>query len=257
MRLRESPKSDVAFSRKGEAFLQKAIAVLRHRAIIDPNARCPVIDCDDPDEISVVFDSGIPGSGSAEEHWSGGHSMTIGVGEVKTASNALKVLISPAGSDAFRHEFQHIMDMERHKKTVHVSYDHAKVVSGTASKDEIRQYYNNPTEYNAYFHNIAEPLLRILRLAEENHIDDAKKSGEPIDSDFKRYYQQMVWNMSSTNASVAANMNPSYRKKMLKRLYVLHQAVIEIVGSTAKDQRSFVLKVMMQVRRLLKSIDYI
>lgn len=120
------------------------------------------------------------------------------------------------------HELQHYFDVKRYKNRDEpaANYD-----SETANYDE---YYNNPAEFNACFHNIADTLINILRNKEEikefghNYI---YKIG--FRDDFNEYLKLATSNIKNKRAF--DNFNQKYKQKLLKRLYQLHKSVLNMI----------------------------
>ncbi len=80
-----------------------------------------------------------------------------------------------------RHELQHIIDYKRYK--VNFALRGKKLAKGEV--DPV-QYHNDPLEQNAYFHNLAEPLLHRLRFMEQ-HGEDQVGIFDPLPKDFRAY----------------------------------------------------------------------
>ena len=119
-----------------------------------------------------------------------------------------------------RHEIIHYLDSKRNPK-----------MGGDQSHGPA--YFNSPQEFNAYFTNLATPLLHFLQAAREEP-DRAKlqrfAKGYGISRDFQANLAMMVKEVSMNPGRAAKlfydNLYPRNRRALLKRLYGLHQQVI-------------------------------
>jgi len=258
MKINEGAREDIDASKAADTFYQYAVDNLRRKAEIDPDKTVVPMRMENIyGSLYLIFSNEVIGSGEYYQNKYGDNIISIGIGKKeRSVRNALTAMQSRLGSDTFRHEAQHMFDIARHRVPNRAKYDHEKFMKGTSKEqDEVwPEYVNNPHEYNTYFHNIAEPLLRLIRIAEEEGIAAAKESCPPIDKDFRRYYQQMMWESPLVNSTIMRTLDATYRKKMLKRLYALHQAAVEIVGGTDKDGRPLVIKVVTRLRKLLRAL---
>jgi hypothetical protein len=123
--------------------------------------------------------------------------------------------------DILLHELTHYVDSKRYPRFHEIGSDKAHGAD----------YYNSPKEFNAYFTNLAAPLLRFLHMPASDRLPRVAQ-GMGISSDFSATLAMLIERgTQNANGRVIAsfmkNLNPRNRRALLKRLYGLHQQVIE------------------------------
>ena len=124
--------------------------------------------------------------------------------------------------DILLHELTHYLDSKRYPR-----------FHETGSGDvHDANYYNNPKEFNAYFANLAAPLLRFLAMPASDRLPRVAQ-GMGISTDFAATLAMLMerGTKGSANGRVVASflkhLDERNRRALLKRLYGLHQHVIE------------------------------
>ena len=126
--------------------------------------------------------------------------------------------------EVFQHEFLHLLDIHRTSGRITArnridAHNHA-------------QYYNDPAEFNAYLHDAARPMLDVIQAAKTTPHDARDYmslfglSGDPRDD----IAQLLTRNMLLRR--FVKSLTPNRRRSLLRRLYLLHQRMTEVVAST-------------------------
>jgi hypothetical protein len=136
--------------------------------------------------------------------------------------------------DVLIHELIHYLDSARNSTMYSKSTGEDK--QGKA------EYYNDPAEFNAFFHNLAQPLLAFLEAARNDAglpglTQFAKAQG--IDLDFKETLAMLI-QRAQGQANPALKrywtyLLPDRRRRVIRRLYALHQQVIATLKGTGAD----------------------
>ena len=114
----------------------------------------------------------------------------------------------------------HVMDDVRYKST------NAKFVDPKNKE----QYYNDPAELNAYFHNIAEPLLDTLKMVKQEGLDILKLSPE-IPTDFRVFVADRVKTLRHEPLKQFwAHLNDRNRRRLVSRLHSLHSEYVGLLN---------------------------
>jgi hypothetical protein len=124
--------------------------------------------------------------------------------------------------DILLHELTHYLDSKRYPRFHETG----------SNKDQGADYYNNAKEFNAYFTNLATPLLRFLAMPASDRLPRiAQNMG--ISTDFAATLAMLIerGTTQDANSRVVAgflkHLNKRNHRALLKRLYGLHQQVIE------------------------------
>ena len=126
-----------------------------------------------------------------------------------------------AGSTGFleiaHHEFLHVFDGTR-----------SKWMNGTTvnSKDSAK-YYNHPSEFNAYYHDIVTHMTALAKAGDEIE-DYADIYG--FTGDFKKDLSSMLTAGSHIRQFVKWLSEPR-RKALLKRIYRMHKHVCDLIAT--------------------------
>lgn len=120
--------------------------------------------------------------------------------------------------ETFKHEFIHVLDQQRTQ---------GRITARKPIDPHDRQaYFNDPAEFNAYFHQFADSWLDCLQNAQQ-HPDDADdyKGLYGITGDFKADLKALI-DRSPYSKKYFATLDGPRRKSILRRLYRLHNAII-------------------------------
>jgi hypothetical protein len=137
--------------------------------------------------------------------------------------------------DVLIHELIHYLDAARNPVM------HTK---GTGEDQQGKtEYYNDPAEFNAFFTNLAHPLLVFLDAAHgEANVARLAQFAEAhgLRPDFKETLAVLIQHAQG-QASPAlkrywAHLLPDRRKRVIRRLYALHKQVVTALGYTAGRQ---------------------
>lgn len=125
------------------------------------------------------------------------------------------------------HELIHYLDNKRHEFIGKAKGNNEDDRSNTSDAE----YYNRPHELNAYYNNLAEPLLHTLLVSETN-IEAAKRlaKGLHIDKDFLKTFKMLFSSGHAGNYITKKfydNLTPQLKKNIVRRLYLLHQELVE------------------------------
>lgn len=140
----------------------------------------------------------------------------------------LRHLQNSLGADrvahVFRHELQHILDFKRYKNDEFRPGRTSKSNYKRAEEDE-RAYHNHPLERNAYWHNLAEPILNNLRFM-AGYINDPEMwelLSNNIPRDFSEFLKTAMLRAPGATKNNMARLSKQNRKRAIARLYQLHQ----------------------------------
>jgi len=121
----------------------------------------------------------------------------------------------------FQHEFLHLLDRIRTKGQI--------TTKTNVDPHNQTQYYNDPAEFNAYYHDIATEMLEVIHYAEtdpENVADYMNLYG--LTGDWRRDIPSMLTKNLMTRR-FTTSLTPDRRRALMRRLYRLHQRMIEVV----------------------------
>lgn len=159
------------------------------------------------------------------------YGIKIGVDDMSSTRLIYYALTDSKISQTVQHELQHIIDYKRKKdkrekdKKSFSDYDNPK-------DDELSDYYNSPAELNAYFHNIAEPLLSRMRFIQKHGLEAAQIYPD-LEDNFRDYYTNHVVNMTGRYQPFWNNLNELNRRKVIKRLKNLFDLFVEFQAKYA------------------------
>ena len=137
--------------------------------------------------------------------------------------NTLKQLRSTVNSTAFmtvfEHEFLHLLDSDRTDRRI--------ISKKPVDSTDHDRYYNDPAEFNAYYHDIAKEMMAVIAAAEKAP-EDAKDymdlSG--LTGDWKKDIAGMLTKDLAAQR-FTKSLRPERRRALMRRLYRLHQRMIE------------------------------
>jgi hypothetical protein len=238
----EDVKSDIKYSKEAENIIFSIYNYLYNELDANPKFELPELEWRGKtslcfvvgeidkkyDDLLIIFRKLRPTVGASLAHISDSRFKFLIILNIEGDENYIKSrLLNKNIQQSFIHELQHYFDIKRYKNRDEpdASYDEEGEMSDPVF---LSNYYNNSLEYNAYFHNIAEPLLYILRI-------DAEIAREFADSfDFKEDFNEFLKSsIKGRNLKIFNHFNETYRKKMLKRLFALHKTVKEYLRKIA------------------------
>lgn len=115
-------------------------------------------------------------------------------------------------TDLIVHEFIHYLDWKRYKNTGYTVAKNKAYHTKTG-------YYNNPAEFNAYFQQTAEYIMR-------TYIDDPSYLWL-LDDKLATFNTFKKWIIEVFDSAFIKNLNPEYQKKFDKRLYQVYISAVE------------------------------
>lgn len=120
--------------------------------------------------------------------------------------------------DTFRHEAQHIIDMRRRKTKK--SQDGEIKTDGNSTK-EPEDYFNSPEELNAFFHNVAEPILERLRWLHK-HGSDHHGILSDLPDTYQEFLSQRLVQLYGSKRLFWQYANQTNKRKVISRLARLY-----------------------------------
>lgn len=123
------------------------------------------------------------------------------------------------------HEFLHMLDNAR-------TQDRIVARGEIDTRNNKAGYYNDPAEFNAYYHDIAKDMMAVIAAAQANpeeakdYLDLYGFTGE-WQADLRRLVSKNVYTQSFVQ-----HLTPERRKALLKRLYRLHQQMMTTLHQT-------------------------
>jgi hypothetical protein len=137
------------------------------------------------------------------------------------AANTLKHLRSTVLSTefmkVFEHEFLHLLDADRTNRGISKR--------GPIDASNHDQYYNDPGEFNAYYHDIAKDMMAVIA---EKDPESAKFYMEMsgLTGDWKTDIPHMLTKDSAVQR-FTKSLRPERRRALMRRLYRLYQQMIQ------------------------------
>jgi hypothetical protein len=252
MNIRESAKDDIDHSHEAE---EARHALLAHLKTLNPNSVTPT-----PisfkgwskrwSNVGVHFDTQSDGDAEIRRYTGGNFLIVYGMRFKEQISDAIEMISSLEGASTFRHEFIHFIDM-RDKRNVSRNYSMSEIspkMTNSEIQDFSSRYFNDPSEMNAYAHEMMEPLLLLLRQARDSNYSNIR--GGEFEIDFHLYAVEFIKNLDKSNQVVWRQWNADAKKIFLKRLADLHKAIIDIREMRNPEKNG----VMSILRNLVKKI---
>jgi len=132
-----------------------------------------------------------------------------------TVENMRTVVNTVGFMKVFEHEFLHMLDNTRTAD---------RIVSPTDPQNDPAGYYNSPSEYNAYYHDIAKNLLAVIAANPQDARDTFDLYG--FSGDWKTDLSGLLTHDHYVQRFVAS-LHPERRKALLRRLYRLYQQMLQ------------------------------
>lgn len=230
--LNESPEDDARRSDIAERFIDAARSHLYHRE--NPLMTIPALGVESPalttDEFEppailsrgmiIFFDDDRPYSGRASSVYNDPHyryAIFIKVMDATASPRDLSYQLSDRKTNStLRHELQHVLDKIRRKRKIIPSDDQK-----SNADDGPEKYYNSASELNAYFHNVAEPLLERIRFLQK-HGFELEAIFPPLEKDFRKWFADRIANLHGPERSFWKWLSENNKRKVIKRLEKLH-----------------------------------
>lgn len=149
----------------------------------------------------------------------------------ESVSDILTTVANDHMTTVLRHEIQHVLDAKRFKGDPFKYAVKGEENSTFKGENNLRQYHNEPTEQNAYWHNLAEPLLKRLRFMAEypENEDNIWALLDPLPEDFGAFLEQTVRSAPSAVARHFKRLTGQNRKRAISRLYLMHKKYWELM----------------------------
>jgi hypothetical protein len=144
----------------------------------------------------------------------------------ETVSKIMNTLSVDRTAAIFRHEFIHVMDFKRYKGRVFDRPGRNGPQYEPNDPEEHKQaererYYNSAEELNAFFHNLAEPLLNQHRFVNDD--PEAAEFFDPLPDNFTDYLAKVTGRLMGETKRFWQHLTPANKRKLTTRLYRLFQ----------------------------------
>jgi hypothetical protein len=138
-----------------------------------------------------------------------------------------------------RHELQHIIDFKRRKGDIFKTREpNFKDNAGSMSPEERRAYHNSSAETNAYFHNLAEPLLARIRLMQKSGVEMAGLFPD-LSRDFREYLTKNLANKHGVLKQHWEAISEENRRKVFARLSKLFSLYWQMVDAHEAEKAKY------------------
>jgi hypothetical protein len=143
-----------------------------------------------------------------------------------TTQQILNTLSADRTAAIFRHEFIHIMDYKRYKGDIFKRQgrngpQYTDDDTEEKKKAETSRYHNSPEELNAFFHNLAEPLLNQHRFVKDD--PESAEFFDPLPANFSDYLAKVTKALHGPTRRFWDDLSEQNRRKVTSRLYRLFQ----------------------------------
>lgn len=147
--------------------------------------------------------------------------------DAKEAKNKLN---STEAIKVISHEMLHFIDSLRTSE---------KINSADYALSDKSNYYNDPSEFNAYYHDLTSNLHSFINFAMEHSSDkdfDIEEYADiyDYDDDFNSMLKKMITTDRFTS-SFWKHLTPERRQALLKRVYRLHQEAKKLINSLKRN----------------------
>ncbi len=155
-----------------------------------------------------------------------------------TLDEIIKALRYDRVDTVVRHELQHIIDYKRYKGDVFKSREpNFKGLEGEKDFDRAA-YHNSSAELNAYFHNMAEPLLKRIRFMQDHGVDMVGIFPE-LPRDFRKYLTEHLKTSYGVLKKHWDALTTENRNKVFTRLHKLFELYWKMVDAHAAEQAKY------------------
>jgi len=122
-----------------------------------------------------------------------------------------------------KHEFIHMFDNDRNPS----------IYSKNSDNETTKEYFNNPSEFNAFYHNVVEHLMSYINTVEKSpdRIDELRKMFK-ITNDFKQTIKLCLDKAPWIATEFFNNLTSRNKQALYKRLYKLYDYAIHLKQQT-------------------------
>jgi hypothetical protein len=121
--------------------------------------------------------------------------------------------------EVFEHEYLHLLDIDR---------TNGRITAKNSPDTRTADYYNDPAEFNAFYHDLAKPMLDAIR----NINDEPQYTKDILDLyNITGDYRHDIAGMMTANVHTrrfATSLTPERRRSLLRRLYGLYQQLLTV-----------------------------
>ncbi len=248
--INEDAKDDVLFSQFGENLLNAVVSFLYKFDETDKlptvdlhNRSCPYVDSTMfqakgvwHDVMVIFFNHTTSFDGRAAKVHSvfDGHktryAIFIRIEGGMSSKELYRALCNSKVRNTFRHEAQHIMDKKRRLVKPPEGEPEAET-NDTAGDRDLGKYFNNPMELNAYFHNVAEPILQRLRWMHQVGGHDTIGLFDELPTDYRAYLALRLTELRGTHKMFWDHLNEVNKRKVITRLMKLYDLFDETLAA--------------------------
>lgn len=251
--INEDAKDDVLFSQFGENLLNAVVSFL-HKfdedklpTVVLHNRSCPYVDSSMFQakgawrDVMVIFfnhETSFAGRAAKMHSTFDGHqtryAIFIRVEDGLTPKELYRALCNSKVRNTFRHEAQHIMDKKRIAMGKFEPKEGEPEVDNnddTADDRDLDKYFNNPMELNAYFHNVAEPILQRMRWMHQVQGHDTIGLFDELPTDYRAYLARRLTELRGTHKMFWEHLNGVNKRKVITRLMKLYDLFSETLAA--------------------------
>lgn len=151
------------------------------------------------------------------------HAIFINVARSNDIENIMVFLTSTDFMQVFRHEMIHVLD-ERATRKVFTVAKYGKESEGDNVRPSEQEYYNNPWEFNAFYHMIADSILSVLKEYKKTGDLETVRDYADLYDMTGEFWHDMERCLHSERHSKAflKNLTQPRRRAFLRRLYQAH-----------------------------------
>ena len=242
----EGAEDDVRRSAIADSFINSLLHYLYHKEGILPTTildgrKCPLVDSEMlnlkgifGDLVVVFFDHETNFTGRAARiHPTSNNSNRYVVFLKVDGLSPREIYYSLCRDrrrDTFRHEMVHILDKKRRKTKK--PFGEPETADSDGKSVDLTAYFNNSQELNAYFHNIAEPILARMRWMSK-HGPDHVGLFPNLPDDYREFLADRLTFISGPERDFWLHLTKTNKRKVisrLSRLYDLFQKAIAALG---------------------------
>jgi len=153
--------------------------------------------------------------------------LSINDVETQTYRSIYNAMYANDRRETFRHEVQHILDIKRFRDK--------SAVKSTMSNNNYQDYYNSPLELNAYFHNVAEPILNQLRFIQKH--PDVFELVERLPDDFRAFLANRLAHLYGAHRAFWKHLTDDNKRRVISRLKRLYDLYQDTYGACVEKHR--------------------
>lgn len=152
------------------------------------------------------------------------HAIIIDCLDTLSDENLQRSVNSTRFIPVFKHEFVHALDGLRTKEKI--------FGKGEPNPREREQYYNSDSEFNAYYHNVADSILRIISEIRDHQYsaEEARELADFFDitEDFAQTLKKLMRH-DTHMVEFFKWLTDDRRKSLLRRLYKAHKVLVGLM----------------------------